>query len=112
MPKDLSQEEAVEFAKARAVEARMTYVLVWSRKEEIWCYLRHIEGDGQADQILRARLSRRTDWGSDGVENRSSGFHSFIGPLDAARHAALNELDNACRRRTIRSNQDRWTVEV
>jgi hypothetical protein len=38
MPKALSRAEAVEFAKARAVEARMTYVLVWSRKEEIWCY--------------------------------------------------------------------------
>jgi|SRR6202158_4940278 len=38
MPMGLSREEAVEFAKTRAVEARMTYVLVWSRKEEIWCY--------------------------------------------------------------------------
>ena len=38
MPKGLSREEAVEFAKTRAVEERLTYVLVWSRKEEIWCY--------------------------------------------------------------------------
>jgi hypothetical protein len=38
MPKGLSREGAVEFAKAQAVETRLTYVLVWSRKEEIWCY--------------------------------------------------------------------------
>ena len=38
MPKDLSREEAVEFAKARAVDERLIYVLVWSRMEEIWCY--------------------------------------------------------------------------
>ena len=38
MPKGLSREEAVEFAKTRAVESRLTYVLVWSRKEEVWCY--------------------------------------------------------------------------
>jgi hypothetical protein len=38
MPKGLSREEAVEFAKTRAVETRLTYVLVWSRKEEVWCY--------------------------------------------------------------------------
>jgi hypothetical protein len=37
MPKDPSREEAVEFAKTRTVEERLTHVLVWSRKEEIWC---------------------------------------------------------------------------
>jgi hypothetical protein len=37
MPKGLSREEAIEFAKTRAVAERLTYVLVWSRKEEIWC---------------------------------------------------------------------------
>jgi hypothetical protein len=38
MPTGLSREEAVEFAKARSVEERSVYVLVWSRREEIWCY--------------------------------------------------------------------------
>ena len=38
MPKDPLREEAVEFAKTRTVEERLTHVLVWSRKEEIWCY--------------------------------------------------------------------------
>jgi hypothetical protein len=38
MPKGLSREEAVAFAKTRAVKSRLTYMLVWSRKEEIWCY--------------------------------------------------------------------------
>jgi transcriptional regulator with XRE-family HTH domain len=38
MPKDLSRTEAVEFARTRAVEERLTYVLIWSRWEEIWCY--------------------------------------------------------------------------
>jgi hypothetical protein len=38
MPKGLSREEAVAFAKTRAVKSRLTYVLVWSRNEEIWCY--------------------------------------------------------------------------
>ena len=38
MPKDPSREESVEFAKTRTVEERLTHVLVWSRKEEIWCY--------------------------------------------------------------------------
>lgn len=38
MPTGLSREEAVEFAKARSVEERFIYVLVWSRREEIWCY--------------------------------------------------------------------------
>src|SRR6202166_1592277 len=38
MPKGLSREGAVEFARTQAIESRLTYVLVWSRKEEIWCY--------------------------------------------------------------------------
>jgi hypothetical protein len=38
MPKGLSREEAVAFAKTRAVKSRLTYMLVRSRKEEIWCY--------------------------------------------------------------------------
>jgi hypothetical protein len=38
MPKDPSRDKAVECAKIRAVEERLTHVLVWSRKEEIWCY--------------------------------------------------------------------------
>jgi hypothetical protein len=38
MPKGLSREEAVEFAKSRAVEERLTYVLIPSRREEIWRY--------------------------------------------------------------------------
>lgn len=38
IPKGLSRDEAIEFASARAVEKKSTYVLVWSRREEIWCY--------------------------------------------------------------------------
>jgi hypothetical protein len=38
LPKGLSREEAVEFAKTRAVEERRTFVLVWSRREENWLY--------------------------------------------------------------------------
>jgi hypothetical protein len=38
MPKDLSREEAVEFARTRAVDERLIYLLVWSRMEKIWCY--------------------------------------------------------------------------
>ena len=38
MPKGLSREEAVAFAKTRAVKSRLTYMLVRSPKEEIWCY--------------------------------------------------------------------------
>jgi hypothetical protein len=38
MPTALSREDAVEFAKSRAVAERLTFVLVWSRREEIWCY--------------------------------------------------------------------------
>jgi hypothetical protein len=38
IPEDLSRHEAETFARARAVERRLTHVLVWSRREEIWCY--------------------------------------------------------------------------
>jgi hypothetical protein len=38
MPKGLSRAEAVEFAKTRAVAEGFTFVLIWSRREEIWCY--------------------------------------------------------------------------
>src|ERR1700680_4286788 len=39
MPKGLSREEAVAFAKTRAVKSRLTYMLVRSRQEGIWRYL-------------------------------------------------------------------------
>jgi hypothetical protein len=38
LPEHLSREQAVEFARTRAMERRLIYVLVWSRKEEVWCY--------------------------------------------------------------------------
>jgi hypothetical protein len=38
LPENLSKEDAVEFARTRAMERRLTYVLVWSRKDEVWCY--------------------------------------------------------------------------
>jgi hypothetical protein len=38
MPEGLSREGAVEFAKTRAVEERLTYLLIPSRREEVWCY--------------------------------------------------------------------------
>jgi hypothetical protein len=37
MPKGLSRVETVEFAKTRAVAEQRTFVLIWSRREEIWC---------------------------------------------------------------------------
>lgn len=38
LPEHLSRDEAIAFASRRAVERHFTYVLMWSRKEEIWCY--------------------------------------------------------------------------
>ena len=38
LPENLSREEAVAFARTRAMDRKLTYVLVWSRKEEVWCY--------------------------------------------------------------------------
>jgi hypothetical protein len=38
LPGTLSHEQAVAFARTRAAERRMVYVLVWSRKDEVWCY--------------------------------------------------------------------------
>jgi hypothetical protein len=38
LPTELSRDEAVQFATRAAVGRGFTYVLVWSRKEEIWCY--------------------------------------------------------------------------
>ena len=37
LPKGLSRSEAIAYARSRAVE-RITYVLVWNRREEVWCY--------------------------------------------------------------------------
>jgi hypothetical protein len=42
LPEHLTREQALDFARTRATERHLTYVLVWSRKEEIWCYA---EGD-------------------------------------------------------------------
>ena len=38
IPKGLSRDEAVEFARTGAVNEWLVYALVWSRREEIWCY--------------------------------------------------------------------------
>jgi hypothetical protein len=38
MPTGLTRGEAVEFAQVRAVEEERTFVLIWSRREEIWIY--------------------------------------------------------------------------
>ena len=38
VPDGLSREEAVAFAHARAVDTRWAHVLIWSRREEVWCY--------------------------------------------------------------------------
>ena len=38
LPGGVSREEAVQFSSGAAVTRGFTYVLVWSRKEEIWCY--------------------------------------------------------------------------
>jgi hypothetical protein len=38
LPENLSREEAVAFARTRAMDRKLTYLLVWSRKEEVWCY--------------------------------------------------------------------------
>jgi len=36
--KGLSRDEAIAYASACAVTTGLTHVLVWSRKEEVWCY--------------------------------------------------------------------------
>ncbi len=38
MPHSLSWAEAVEFAKTGAVDEKRTFVLMWSRRLELWCY--------------------------------------------------------------------------
>src|SRR5437763_1186388 len=43
LPDGLSRADAEMFTSARAMERRLTHVLVWSRREEVWCY-----PDGQA----------------------------------------------------------------
>jgi len=56
------------------------------------------EGDAHEYHELRARLSRRTDRASEGLENRCSAFHGFICPLDAvSRTAPLNQLNKVRR---------------
>ena len=49
VPDGLSREEAVAFASARAVDTAWTHVLIWSRREEVWCY---------ADGRVRAELMK------------------------------------------------------
>jgi hypothetical protein len=38
LPKGLTHEAAIAYARQRAMTTARTYVLVWSRKEEVWCY--------------------------------------------------------------------------
>ena len=38
VPDGLSREEAAAFASARAVDSGWAHVLIWSRREEVWCY--------------------------------------------------------------------------
>jgi hypothetical protein len=38
LPAGLSRADAVAYASGRAVTTGMTHVLVWSRREEAWCY--------------------------------------------------------------------------
>jgi hypothetical protein len=38
LPTGLSRDAAVAFARSRAMERHLVYVLVWSRREAIWCY--------------------------------------------------------------------------
>ena len=38
LPTNLSRDEAIEFARTQAMDQRKTYLLIWSRREEIWCY--------------------------------------------------------------------------
>jgi hypothetical protein len=38
LPEDLSRDEAVEFGREQAMVREFTYVVVWTRAEEIWCY--------------------------------------------------------------------------
>jgi len=38
VPPGLSNDEAIAYASSRAVERQQTYVLIPSRREEIWCY--------------------------------------------------------------------------
>ena len=38
LPQGLTHDEAIAYARGVATTAERTYVLVWSRKEEVWCY--------------------------------------------------------------------------
>jgi hypothetical protein len=38
LPDGLSRDAAIAHARARAMARRLCYVLVWSRREEVWCY--------------------------------------------------------------------------
>jgi hypothetical protein len=38
LPAQVSRDEAIAFASARAVERKLLYLVIWSRKEEVLCY--------------------------------------------------------------------------
>jgi hypothetical protein len=67
MPRHLSRGQAIQVARSRAMDRKRTYVLVWSRTEEIWCYpgggtyLKTMEVGEAAGPFTRLR--RRADRG-------------------------------------------------
>jgi len=46
LPKGLTHDAAIAYARQRAVTTGLTHVLVWSRKEEVWCYPDGTTGTG------------------------------------------------------------------
>ena len=69
LPKNFSKDEAVEFARTRATERRLIYILIWSRQEDIWCY---------PDGTTRARIIEVGEVAGPDTTLRGRGNRGFI----------------------------------